>query len=304
MKKGMIYTIAIFLLASAIFELVIYTSQNVDRHAVSFLPEPDGRVLARRLNELSSLYMQSAGLNASLSRNSTNLGIHVQDAGFPLTDSSYGMAYLSAQKAWIETNWSNFTSCPALVNITIANTTGLLLSSSSQINYSQNNSATANDSATISIPSDASISSFDLSIYCHQPINASSIQYTDWASTGTWRRANISFSDNGARTHANAILFNPSFDHLFSAAYLDSNGNWLTSIHADLIRPNYTLIIWSDANSSYTPTLSKKNVSCSWNATLFLNYTNTSEQNLFAPQAIHLRCNNASYSGNITLSRK
>ena len=304
MKKGMVYTIAIFLLASAIFELVVYTSQNIDRHASSFLPEPDGKVLARRLNELSSLYLQAAGLNASLYRNSTNLGMRVQDAGFPLADSSYGMAYLSAQKSWIESNWSSFTACPASVNATIANTTGLLLSSSAQINYSQNNSAAANDSASISIPNGASISSIDLSIYCNRPINASSIQYSDWGSTGTWSRANISYSDNGASTHSNNVFFNPSSDHFFSAAYIDSNGDWLTSIHADLIRPNYTLLIWSEANSSYAPSLSKKNVSCSWNASVILNYTNSSEQSLFAPEAVNLRCNNASYFGNLILSRK
>ncbi|MFH1306846.1 MAG: hypothetical protein ABIH83_04310 [Candidatus Micrarchaeota archaeon] len=304
-KKGMIYTISVFILAVVLLELLSYSVQHNDRHLQYFLPPTEGEMLALRLDELSFLTAEALGVDAQMERNSTHLLFYMQDSGFPLTPASNGRAFISQHKSWVEMGWTNISNCLVDLDVSIPNSTGRILSATSGLNYTQNNSLAANDSAALSIENGINISSVAVNIYCLSPPNTALVTYNDWPSDGTWRRAEIVYSDDTAfPTHVNSVLFNQGNVHYFAANYYDGDGDWMQSVHVDWAKPNYTLNISASTNASYTPSITKQDVSCTWNISLSLNYTNYTKESFYIPINTTLAYQNSTYKGYLILARK
>lgn len=303
-RRGFVYTLCIFLLVIVLLEMLAAWAQHSDRRRLDIDSPSDGEILNARLDELSWLSRQSLGVNATLSRNGTQLVFNISDAGFPLTDYGNGGVYITRLKDWLEANWTNRTNSSLSFNVSKPNNTGTIFNlSPANISYLQNNYYTnQNDSANLTLSSDAVPVNVTVDIACSYPANTSTITYTDWSAAGSNMSGTINYLDSFVGTHSHAQAYDRMNANTFSAVYKDSAGVWLQTIHIDWI-PNYTLQIWDEANSTYAPAFNPVNITCVWNISLVLNYTNATAETLYVPINTTLTYHNASYNGWLVVGR-
>ena len=303
-SKGIVYTIAIFLLAAALVELVMFRAEFNGQRARDVLPQADGEILLLRLGQACDLFQQAMGVEGKMARNSTSLMLNISDRGFPYVNNTQGKILLSQLKSWMENGWASQTNASISLDVSIPNSTGRLLSTSGKINYSHDNSDSSYDLAKFQLPEASTPTRLDINISCARSQNTSSLDFTDWANVGSGMAANISYYDAMDGLHANYVRFPATSEHNFNAKQLDPDGNLVQALHIDWVQPNYTLQIWSEGNSTYEPAHYKRNVSCSWNISIIANYTNASEQELYMPINASLTYGNASHAGYLVIARE
>ncbi len=310
-KKGFVYTLCILFLAGVLLELVAYQAEWTGRRRADLQSPTDIQVLGSRLDELTWLSRQAMGINASLSRNITNLTLNISDNGFPLVNSTLGAIQITSLKGWLENNWTNVTRANLSFNVTNVNDSGAdpvynnaLLQTTDGINYSHTNFYSDRDIANLTMPGNFSPVGLTLDLACSRPPNATLITYTNWASGGGGLSSTINYIDPSfVVPYQTTATFFPGNSNAFVVNYTDVNGLWLQTIHADWVAPNYSLLIWDEGNTSYAPAYNKQSINCSFNISLTLNYSNQSSESLYIPVNTSLHYGNASYAGWLTIAR-
>lgn len=303
MKKGMVYTLSIFLLVAVLLSLMAFWVEQTDKRRQTIGEPADGDVLAARLDELGWLSMQALGINATLMHNTTHVQFSISDAGFPLSLSSAGRVDLLPLKNWLNSSWTAVTHANLTYNHSTMNSSGQLLkTSASGLIYAHDNSNSGYDQATLFSPASITPQSLGVDITCRRPGGTSSVVYSDWVSNGTTLNGIVRFYDSGG-LHTSNALFDPSSNNNFSARYYDASSRWMQTIHIDWVAPD-TLRLRGENNATYVPALNKTNVSCAWTATLSDSYSGAAQETMYMPISVSLRYYNASYGGWLVLARK
>jgi hypothetical protein len=225
--------------------------------------------------------------------------------GSSITNISRSLEHL---KGWLENNWTAITHTSLTFDVTQIDDTssptsgGHLLRTSGDINYSHINTDSSKDMANLSMPGNSTPINVSVWFNCARPANASTITYTSWTSPGGSLNGKINYSD-GSSSYANSSDFAPGSNNSFATNYTDGSGLWVQTIHADWVASNYSLLIWDEANSTYAPPYTKANVTCRWNISLTLNYSNQSAEWLYVPINTTLGYGNSSYAGWLTVAR-
>ena len=303
-KKGIVYSLSIFLLVAVLLSLMAFWVEQTDKRRQTIDAPAAEDVLAVRLDELGRLSAQALGINATLMRNSTHVRFSVSDAGFPLSPSARGLVDLGPLRDWLVNNWTAATHANLTYDYSGMNASGRLVQTTvSALSYSHDNSNAAYDQATlVSAPGIGTPKVLGVAITCKRPGGANSVAYTDWTSTGTILNGTVSFYDSGG-LHTSNALFDPAGSDSFSARYYDAGGNWMQSVHVDWVGPD-TLRLRGENNATYSPGLGKSNVSCAWTASLLDSYPGTLQETMYMPISVSLRYYNASYGGWLVLARK
>ncbi|VVB56893.1 Uncharacterised protein [uncultured archaeon] len=307
-RRGMIYSLSIFLMLGALVALAGLWLTAADRREQALGAPTDAEVLNFRLSELKWLALQQMGLNATLSRNGTGRLITVGDAGFPLTNSANGRANTGGLGPWLSANWPNVTNASLSMDSSGPAADGVLLRTASGMAYSQDNSNGAYDITYLTLGGQTP-QSINLSIRCTAPAGAANLTFSENSpGLGTTVRV-LRFSSSGAynatnTTHdADSTPFGAAYNKTFYASYLDSGRNWMQSIHADWINSGGGYVqVWSEINSSY-PGMSKGLVNCSWSERVMVSDSGAGEDRLWIPIPIAIAYGDANYSGNLTLAR-
>ncbi|MDE1798242.1 MAG: hypothetical protein KGH63_02455, partial [Candidatus Micrarchaeota archaeon] len=241
-KKGFVYTLCVLFLAAVLLELLAFNAEWAGHRRIDVQPPSDAEVLAYRADELSWLSREAMGLNASLSRNMTNLTLNISDMGFPLVNYTNGSIQITSLKAWLENNWTNVTDTNLSFNVTMVNSTGpdpvwnnYLLQTPDGINYSHASFYNDRDMANLTMPGNFSPANITVQFFCTHPANTSAITYTGWTSPGGGLTGTMSYTDPTAGTYANVSSWPPGSNNSFVANFTDASGLWLQAIHADWV---------------------------------------------------------------------
>ena len=302
-RKGMVFSLSIFLLVAVLLSLMAFWVEQTDKRHQTIDAPADVDVLAARLDELGVLSTQALGISATLARNSTHVQLTVSDAGFPLSPKQAGQVDLLPLQDWLNSSWTAVTHASLSYDYSRMNASGQLLkTSASGLVYSHDNSNDQYDQAMLFSPASITPAALDVAITCKRPGGASSVAYTDWASSGTTMDGTVNFYDSGG-LHISSAVFDPSSDNSFSAQYYDAGGNWMQTIHVDWVAPD-ALRLRGENNATYVPALDKTNVSCSWTTGILDSYPGTLEETMYVPVSVSLRYYNADYVGWLVLARK
>ncbi len=308
-RKGMVYTLSVFLLVAVLLALMAFWVEQTDRRRTTLDAPIDADVLADRVDDIGRLTMQALGVNASITRNNVFLLLDIADEGFPLSSRAggQGMTDLLPLKNWLESNWASTTHANITYNFSAMNSSGAIMqTTASGLMYSHDNSNAGHDSASLFIPQTSwgagAPNNLTVSLSCTPPHGAIRVDYTDWSGGGTTFGGTIRFYDFGVWRSHTAIL-DPGVSDAFSARYIDISGNWMQTLHVDWAAPD-TLNIYGENNATYSPALTKDNVSCGISPDLKLAYSGGAEENIFIPLNLSLRYYNASYNGFLVLMRK
>lgn len=304
LKRGVIFTISIFILSAVLLDLTSYLAQHESRSQDYFLPPTDGQILNSKISELSHNTQRTLGISADLQREKNNLTIRITGPQTPFPPQALGRADLGEYKSFYQTQWAQQNNVSCQLDTDMVNATGTFLQTNDKINYSQINSLSSANYAQFSIPYGYNFSNIQLDIYCTAPRNASYMSFDDWTSSGTTKRAIINYSDNLGNTHTNSVLFSQSVDETYSASYFDVEDSFLQKFDFNLINTNLLNISSQTNNTYWWFTLTKQNISCEWNLSVSLNYTNSTPSYLYMPITASLQYQNASYSGYLPIVRK
>ena len=303
-KKGMVYSLSVFLLVAVLLSLMAFWVEQTDKRRQTIDAPASEDVLAARRGELGSLSMQALGINATLMRNSTHVQFNIDDAGFPLSPSAPGLVDLGPLQNWLVSNWTAATHANLTYNYSGMNSSGRLVQTAvTGLIYSHNNSNAAYDQAALFSPAGIGTPTvLGVAITCRRPGGTLSVAYTDWAAAGTTLDGTVRFYDSGG-LHTSNDVFDPANSNNFAASYYDAGGNWMQTVHVDWVAPD-TLRIRGENNATYSPALTKANVSCAWTASIVDSYPGTLEEKMFMPVSVNLTYYNAGYVGQLVLARK
>jgi hypothetical protein len=302
---GMVYSISIFLMLSAIFALSIFWLDASSRRISSIETSNDMQILNSKLLALRLVSMQQLGINASLGRNSTSIWLNVSDDGFPFASSLAGRVNIAGLKQSLESDWASISNASLAYNVSALNSTGrILLTNSSGLYYEQDNSNSAYDQASLGFASGVP-SILSLNISCRTPSGAASIIYASSSPAGNGALRAIYFATFGDFNNSTSSIveFSPLDDQNFSAKYYDSSTppQWMHTLHADWRAAESKFVVWDEFNESY-PGLSKNSARCWWNILAVKNFTNE-EDELDLLINISASYGWASYSGWLVLAR-
>lgn len=305
MKKGMVYTISIFLLVAVLLSLMAFWVEQTDKRRQTVGGWADEDVLAARLDELGWLSMQALGINATLLRDSTQIQLNVHDAGLPLSLSSAGQVDLLPLKTWLEENWTAVTKTNLTYNFTGMNSSGQLMKTDSGLIYTHDNSNAEYDKVILFIPgASGTPKNVTIDISCAKPGNANLVSYTDWNADGGTLGGRIRYWDDLGGAHTSADDFDPVNSNSFAARF-ERGENWMGTVHVDWSGgADYSLSVWGDYNTTIAPPLGKNDMRCAFNASLILDRSGAAEESLYLPISTSLRYYNASYGGWLVLARK
>ncbi|MFH0927525.1 MAG: hypothetical protein V1822_03000 [Candidatus Micrarchaeota archaeon] len=299
LKKGVIFTISVFILAAVLLDLSSYLAEHNARHDSYFLPPSDGEVLNSRLYELSRNTQRALGAQTSIERTSTQ-AIFIYNDSFPFPPNSGGDADLGAYHTFYTQVWPAQNNLSCSLDVSTPNSTGVLYLTNSGMEYRHVNSDSNSDYAQFTLPSGYEFSNINFSVYCIEPQDVSQVGYSDWSGPGT-NTANISFKDNAGHSRFLSTNYDPSIDQSSSVVYQDSEANTIQTISFYLLSASKTLKISSEVNPAY---LSKEDANCLWNLTIWLDYSSSEEIYYYSPISAQLSYANASYSGFIPIARK
>ncbi len=304
LKKGMVYSLSIFLLVAVLLALMAFWVEQTDKRRNSIDAPAYEDVLAGRLEELSRLSTQALGINATLWRNSTHVRLNVSDAGFPLSAAASGMVDLGPLQSWLTSNWTAATHANLTYNYSSMNSSGQLVQTSmTRLVYSHDNSNAAYDQASLVAPVGSAVPRvIGVNITCRRPGGAASVAFGDLGANGTTVNATIFFYDSGG-LHVSNAMFDTANSSSFSARYYDGTSRWMQTIHVDWVGPD-ALRVRGENNATYVPALGKNNVSCSWNASILETYSGAAEEKMYMPISVNLTYYNATYGGQLVMARK
>ncbi|PIT84499.1 hypothetical protein COU37_03155 [Candidatus Micrarchaeota archaeon CG10_big_fil_rev_8_21_14_0_10_45_29] len=308
MKKGMIYTIAIFAMLIALFELAAFSQEQSARQLSLFYAPFGAQTLSWRLEELSLMHVDYMGASKLyFFANSTNISLHLQDTGFPLTDPARGKVYLDSLKSFCEGEWANRTGSSLSLDVSVPNATGKIFTTTSGLNYFHDNaglSASTGKNSTeayLIIPSYALIENLTLQIRCNRPSPSLALPLcSTWSAGTTSNYAFINYSE-GSTTCAFSDYFDSSLNQQLEARYFAADGNWSHSVHVDWLRSSQKFRIYAEVNATK---MDVPDVTCTWNLTLLKTRSSAADEKMYLPIIANLTYQNSSYSGNLTLSRQ
>ncbi len=304
-RKGIIFTITIFILSSVLLDYSIYLSEHNNRHDPYFFSVSDAQILNSRLDELATNAQRALGVKADMQRNDTHLTISFEDNGFAFAPSGSGIsrADLRGFKTFYENTWANTNNLSCALNVALPNSSGIYYQTSDKINYTHDNSNSQRDVALLAIPSDYEFSHIIMDIYCDAPDTYSDFYYSCWQNDPTQTKiVDIIYNDDEGNSQVCHTNFNQLSSQVFYTNYTYTTGlpptEYMTQqFYFNLQTPNILNI--SDLHQT-----SKQDVFCKWNLSVVLDYTYDKEQHLFIPINASLKYMNSQYSGYLPVKRK